>query len=177
MIIVHDYEFPLEFFLYHWPSYVVIKFQFWQSLIWSSLNPCTIIKPILFIGSCVMKSSGFIAQIWSPFYWHGLTLIPAWISTHMLSKVQLKFFIHSQNFNVQFRDIDELFHPTLYNGFNYLSMLMDADALVLLYNGFNYLSMLRFKLIHVNKRGPGGITRCLTSVWWMLMPSCCFMMD
>ena len=24
---------------------------------------------------------------WVPFYWHGLTLIPAWMSKHMISKV------------------------------------------------------------------------------------------
>ena len=65
--------------------------------------------------------------IWGPFYYHGLTLIPAWVSNYMPSKVLRHWSL----------GMDKGFHPTLYDGCNYLSML-----------GLN--------LIHVSKWGHGS---------------------
>ena len=70
-----------------------------------------------------------------PFYHHGLTLIPAWISNHMPRKVWAEITYPFQNFNgctVEFWELITNFIP--------------------LYNGSNNSSMLGLKLIHVSKR-------------------------
>ena len=73
------------------------------------------------------------------FYKHGLTSIPAWLINHMLSKMWDEMTYPFPNFNGgRFHrwslGMDKSFHPTHYNG-------------------CNYLSMLGLKLIHVSKRG------------------------
>ena len=73
------------------------------------------------------------------FYWYGSTLIPAWISNHMRSKVWDKITYPLPNFigaTVEVWEWIKKFHPTHYNGCNYLSMLGS-------------------KLIHVTKGAPG----------------------
>ena len=62
------------------------------------------------------------------FYQYGLTLIPAWISNHMLSKVWDKTTNLFWNFSGATDWIRSAFH-----------------------NGYDYLSMLRLKSIHVSK--------------------------
>ena len=85
-----------------------------------------------------LKSNG-------PFYKHGLTWIPSWISNHTPSKVW-----------------DEITYPFLnFNG----ATVEVLQFLPTLYNGCNYLSMLGLKLIHVSKRRysyrgyPGNFTQ------------------
>ena len=48
-----------------------------------------------------------------PFYYHGLTLNPAFESTYIHHVMPVKLLIHSQTSTV-----DKWFHPTLYNGCN-----------------------------------------------------------
>ena len=36
---------------------------------------------------------------WGPFYWHGLTLIPAWMSNHLPSKMWDEIIYPFPNFN------------------------------------------------------------------------------
>ena len=74
-----------------------------QSTLWlllRQLSRCPISKSSHFYGCLVLK---WVAVIWhggegativvlavdarGPFYWHGLTLIPAWISNHVSSKL------------------------------------------------------------------------------------------
>ena len=71
-----------------------------------------------------------------PYYWRGLTLIPAWISNYMPGKVWGEITYPFLNFNVNHWSwgMGKSFHPTLYNV-------------------CNYLSMLGLKLNHVGKRG------------------------
>ena len=76
----------------------------------------------------------YIPNIWGPFYWHGLTLTPAWISSHRFNKVWDEIAFPFRDFNGCSLGMAKWFHPTHYNG-------------------CNYLSMLRLKLIHVCKRG------------------------
>ena len=57
-----------------------------------------------------------------PFDKHGLTLIPVWISTRMLSNVWDEITYSSLNFSGSL-EMDKKFHPTFYNGYNYISML------------------------------------------------------
>ena len=69
-----------------------------------------------------------------------LTLITAWISNHLPSKVWDEITYPFSNFQWLHHwslDMDKQFHPTHYNG-------------------CNYLSMPGFKLYHVSKRGPGS---------------------
>ena len=57
---------------------------------------------------------------------HWLTLIPAWIKNHLHSKVWDGIFLSIPNLQRVHRGdlgMDKWFHLTLYNGFNYLSML------------------------------------------------------
>ena len=63
------------------------------------------------------------------FYRHGLTLIPAWISNHMRTKVW-----------------DEITYP-----FSNFNVMQSHDDYCI---GCNYLSMLGLMLIHVSKRVP-----------------------
>ena len=81
-----------------------------------------------------------------PFYYHGLTLISAWKSNPMSSKVWDEITYPFSNFNdlpLKFGNgLDKLFHSALYNGCN-----------------VSYLSMLGLKLIHVSKKGPWWINR------------------
>ena len=72
----------------------------------------------------------------SPFYKHGLTLIPAWISNHTPGKVWWNY----------------LSIPKLQRC-NRWTLGMDKQFRHTHYNGCNYLSMLGLKLIHVSKRG------------------------
>ena len=60
-----------------------------------------------------------------PFYEHGLTLIPAWISHHMPSKMWDEITYPLTNFNGATVEVWSgwVIYPTLYNGYNYLSML------------------------------------------------------
>ena len=63
----------------------------------------------------------------------------AWISNYIHCKVWDEITCTFSNFNGKHRwslGMDKLFHPTLYNG-------------------RNYMSMLGLKLIHVSKKGPG----------------------
>ena len=55
---------------------------------------------------------------WGPFYYHGLTLIPAWINNHTPSNVWDEFIGRFPNVGIY-----KLFYPILYNGCNYLFML------------------------------------------------------
>ena len=80
--------------------------------------------------------SGSILTLRGPFYQHGLTLIPAWISNHIPSKVWDEIAYPFPNFNGRTLDVWELIS-------NFT-----------LCNGCNHLSMLGLKLIHVNIRGP-----------------------
>ena len=64
-----------------------------------------------------------------------ITLIPAWICNHILSKVW-----------------DYIIYP--FPNLGRWSLRMDKLFLLAIYNGCNYLSMLGFKLIHVSRRGP-----------------------
>ena len=47
----------------------------------------------------IMSSHILLCFTCGPFYWHGLTLIPAWISNHTLSKVWEEITYPSLNFN------------------------------------------------------------------------------
>ena len=80
---------------------------------------------------------------WRAFYQNGPTLIPAWISNHVLSKVWDELFIHSQAATMQASKIgkDKYFHRAFYDG-------------------CNYLYMLGFKLIRNSKRGPWFLCSC-----------------
>ena len=76
-----------------------------------------------------------------PFTNNGSTLIPAWISNNMPSKMWDEITYSYPNFNgctVEVWELDKWFHLTLYNT-------------------WNYLSMLGLKLIQVSKRGPSFI--------------------
>ena len=90
------------------------------------------------------------------FYYHGLTLILAWISNDMPSKLWDGITYPFPNFNGCTVDhwslgMDKLFHPTLYNECDYLSMLV-------------------LKLILVNKRGHScQILR--NKIQWYLNPN------
>ena len=58
-----------------------------------------------------------------PFYWHGLTLIPAWISNHIQCKMGDDITYPFSNFNGCSRwsfGMDKLFHPTLHWACAYL---------------------------------------------------------
>ena len=68
------------------------------------------------------------------FYWHGVTLIPRWISNHMPSKVWGEITYLYPNFN---SCAFEVWNVTLHFIKNVIT-----------------LSTLRIKLIHVNKRSP-----------------------
>ena len=94
---------------------------------------------------CNMSTWGTI-NTRAPFYSHGLTLIPAWINNHIHYKVW-----------------DEITYPFLnFDGANYLSIPklrslgMDKYFHPTLYNGCDYLPVLGLKLNHVGKRGPRG---------------------
>ena len=80
----------------------------------------------------------YFLQMREPFYWQGLTSTPVWINNHIPSKMwdEISYpfpkfqWLHHQNLGM-----DKKFHP-------------------ILYNGCNYISMLGLKLIHVSKRLP-----------------------
>ena len=76
------------------------------------------------------------------FYWHGLTLIPAWISCHMPSKVWDEISIPKHSISL---GMDKWLHPTLYNGCNFLKM------------GY----VLRVKLLHTGIHLPWSYTHQL----------------
>ena len=59
----------------------------------------------------------------SPFYEHGLTLIPAWISNCIYCSVLDEIYYPSQAFPRWSLEMDKKFHPILFLGCNYLSML------------------------------------------------------
>ena len=93
-----------------------------------------------------------------PFYEHGLTLISGWISNHMPVKCVMTLPIHSQILTVVpwYLVIGKWFHPTLYDG-------------------CNYLCMLGLKFIHVSKGGPSinhpsdwAKGSLLWMQWWIL---------
>ena len=74
----------------------------------------------------------------TPFPKQGSTLIPTWISNHITSKDLEENYLSIPKLQLCNRwslGMDKWFHPTLYNG-------------------CYYLSMLGFKLIHFDKRGP-----------------------
>ena len=94
----------------------------------------------------------------SPFYKHGLTLIPAWISDHILSKVWDEIIYPFSNFNDCTVEVGEWIS-------NFIPHFIFR-------NGCDYLSMLGSKLNQISKRGPGssaamywvcGINRSLLS--------------
>ena len=70
-------------------------------------------------------------QPWGPFYYHGLTLIPVWITnyTHYnMCDESISPFLNFngsklQRFNRWSLGMDKWFHPTLYWACDYLSML------------------------------------------------------
>ena len=76
----------------------------------------------------------------SPFYKHGLTLIPAWISDHILSKVWDEIIYSFSNFNGCTVEVWE-----------WISNFIPHFTF---HNGCDYLSMLGSKLNQINKRGP-----------------------
>ena len=78
-------------------------------------------------------------DIKGPFHWRGLTLIPAWISNHMLSKM--------------WYEITYPF-PNLYGATVEVWEWIRNFIPYFIYKGSNYLSMLGFKLMQVNKKGP-----------------------
>ena len=72
-----------------------------------------------------------------PFYWHGLTLIPAWISNCIHYKVW-----------------DEINYPFSFNGCNRWSLGTDKSFHHTLHWAYDYLSILGLKLNHVSKKDP-----------------------
>ena len=72
---------------------------------------------------CTTPSALVASTAWGPIYLRGLTVIPAWISNHMPSKVWDEIGHPFQNLNGCKFWMDKQFHPILYNGCNYLSML------------------------------------------------------
>ena len=58
-----------------------------------------------------------------PFYSHGLTVTPAWITNHRPVKWNYLSIPNLQRWNHWRLGMDTEFHPTLYNGYNCLSML------------------------------------------------------
>ena len=79
-------------------------------------------------------------DIGSPFHEHGLTLIPAWISNHMPSKVWGEPTYPFPNFN-----------GCIVAVWEWISNL-SPHFMILLWS--NYSSMLGSKVNHVNKKGP-----------------------
>ena len=77
----------------------------------------------------------FVLYSRGPFYSHGLTLIPAWISMNISNKVWDEIVPQIQWLHCLSLGMDKWFYPTLHNG-------------------CNYLSMLGLKLIHVSKHTP-----------------------
>ena len=57
------------------------------------------------------------------FYQHALTLIPAWISNHVSSKIVDEIIYSFPNFNGASLGMDKWFYPILYDGCTYLSLL------------------------------------------------------
>ena len=53
-----------------------------------------------FKGWASFHDSRKTSDIWAPFYWHGLTLIPAWINNHMPCKMWDEITYPFINFNV-----------------------------------------------------------------------------
>ena len=72
-----------------------------------------------------------------PFNTHGLTVIPAWIGKHMPREMWYEITYPFPNFNGCAVEVgnDKWFHPTLFDG-------------------CNWLTMLRLKIIHFSERGP-----------------------
>ena len=87
-------------------------------------------------------------RTWGPFYNHGLTLIPAWISNHMSRKVwdEITYPFPNLKYHCWREEMDRKFHPKLYNVCNYLSMLISKlmhvskKALWWRHNGHNSIS-------------------------------------
>ena len=101
---------------------------------------CICIRDVYSHKRCNCNAINFLISwdISGPFYWHGLTLIPAWIKNHL---------------------------PSINVGWNYLSIPklqrlhrwslgMDKLCLPTFYNGCVYLSTVGLKLNHGSKRGP-----------------------
>ena len=87
--------------------------------------------------------------IGDPFYSHGLTLTPAWISGHTPKKTWNEITYPFTNFNGCGVEVWEWLS-------NYIT----------LYNGCDYLSMMRLKLIYVSKMGPGALVPWLYHIDW-----------
>ena len=100
---------------------------------------------IVAIKQSILMDSGFIHPYSSgplqwhggncPFYKHELTLIPAWISNHMSSKMQDELTYASKQF------------------LQHSSLGMHKWTHSILYNECSYLFVLRLKLFHASKRG------------------------
>ena len=104
----------------------------------SAVNMTFISYSIITIATDFLAMQGARAHFsCGPFYWHGLTLIPAWISNHMPSKVWGEITYPFPNFNGCTVEVWEWI-----NHFTF-------------YNGCNYASVLGLKLIYVSKRGTG----------------------
>ena len=94
-----------------------------------------------------------ITNIYNNVYIYGLTVIPVWISNYIHCKVW-----------------DEITYPFLnFNGCNHRSLGMDKLFHLTLYQACNYLSMHGLKLNHVSKRGPrcivyGMYCRCVLAI-------------
>ena len=56
-------------------------------------------------------------------YWHGLTVVSAWIHIHVPSKYWMKSLIISQTSTVELLKFGKQFHPTLFNRCNCFSVL------------------------------------------------------
>ena len=79
-----------------------------------------------------------------PFYWNGITLIPAWLSNYIRYKDRGWNYISIPQLQQLHRwnlEMNKRFHPTLFWA-------------------CNYLSMQRCKLIHVSKRDPSSHLLC-----------------
>ena len=96
-----------------------------------------------FTAMCLVSSK----STWHPYFWHRLTLIPAWISNYIHNKVWDKITYPFPNFDFSTIEVWEwisYFYSTLYWA-------------------CDYLYMLRLKLIHVSERGHWSSTSYLRS--------------
>ena len=91
---------------------------------WTKNAACVLLQiySCVFYMTCFTTSHIFPHKNYrGPVYIHGLTLILAWISNHLPSKVWDEITYPIPNFNgytVEVWEWDMLFHPTLYNGCN-----------------------------------------------------------
>ena len=86
------------------------------------------------------QNLNYSTKSWGRFYWHCLTLFPAWISNYNPSKMW-----------------NEITYPFLYiKCCTPLTRVWEWICDFILDNECNYLSMLEFKLIHVSKMDPSN---------------------